>query len=222
MKEVMALKNIIVVGMGRFGKSLALTLIQKGCEVLVIDVDEEKIAAVSQEMTQAVVANATDEETMKALGVSNFDGAVVSIGTDIQANILATLILKELGVGYVLSKAISKLHSRLLEKVGADRIVFPESDMGIRVAQNLLSSNVIDYIELSPDYSLIEVVASPRFVGKSLSTLDLRRRFEVNVMAIKKKDGEIMVNPRAEDVIGEGDILIVIGHNGGLAKLRDF
>lgn len=218
----MALKSMVVVGMGRFGKSLARTLVKRGCEVLVIDIDEEKIAEMSQEVTQAVVANATDEETMKALGVSNFDAAVVSIGTDIQANILATLILKELGVNFVLSKAISKLHSRLLEKIGADRIVFPESDMGMRVAQNLLSSNVIDYIELSPDYSLIEVVASPRIVGKSLKTLDMRRRFGVNVMAVKKKDGQIRINPQAEDVIEEEDILIVIGQNGGLAKLQEF
>lgn len=218
----MALKSIVVIGMGRFGKSLARTLVSKGCEVMAIDIDEEKVQDISSEVTHAVQANATDEETMRALGVSNFDGAVVSIGTDIQANILATLILKELGVSYVLSKAISKLHTRLLEKVGADRIVFPENDMGIRVAHNLLSSNVIDYIELAPDYSLIEVVASKRFINKSLQELDLRRRFEVNVMAIKKKDDEILINPIADQKIEEGDILIVIGHNGGLEKLKEY
>lgn len=216
------LKDIIVIGMGRFGKSLARTLVNKGCEVLAVDLDESKIQDISSEVTHAVQANATDEETMKALGVSNFDGAVVSIGTDIQANILATLILKELGVKYVLAKAISKLHARLLEKVGADKIVFPESDMGIRVAHNLLSFNVIDYIELAPDYSLIEVLASSRIVGKSLKSLDLRRRFEVNVMAIKKKNDEIRINPSADDVIETGDILIVIGHNGGLEKFKEF
>lgn len=219
---MVALKTMVVIGMGRFGKSLAKTLVSKGCEVLAIDIDEEKIQDISSEVTHAVQANATDEETMKALGVSNFDGAVVSIGTDIQANILATLILKELGVPYILSKAISKIHARLLERVGADKIVFPENDMGIRVAHNLLSSNVIDYIELAPDYSLIEVLASSRIIGKTLEELDLRRRFEVNVMAIKKRDDEILINPMADDRVEDGDILIVIGHNGGLEKLKEY
>ena len=215
------MKVFVVIGLGRFGISLARTLLKKGYEVLAIDTDEARVDEIADEVTHAVQADATEEKTLKALGVQNYDAAVVSIGGDIQSNIMATLILKELGVEYVLSKASSQIHARLLEKVGADKIVFPESDMGVRVAHNLISSNVLDYIELSPNYSLIEVVSPVNFCGKSLDQLDLRQRYGVNVMAIKRKeDNQVLVNPRADDLIYEGDILIVMGETEGLDKIR--
>lgn len=214
-------KQFVVIGLGRFGASVARTLAQKGCDVLAIDADEEKVQAVANEVTHAVQADATDEETMKALGVRNFDTAIISIGTDIHSNILATLIAKELGVQYVVVKAQTELHGKVLTKIGADKIVYPERDMGMRVANSLLSSTVLDYIELSPDYTIAEVVASPKLWGHSLLDLQFRSRFGVNIIAIKKGD-EINVTPHGADLIVEGDILVVMGDNENLEGLRKY
>jgi trk system potassium uptake protein TrkA len=215
------MKQFVVVGLGRFGVSVATTLAENGHDVLAIDRDPEKVQAISGDVTHAVEADATDEEALKTLGVRNFDVAVVSIGDNVSANILCTLILKELGVPYVIVKAPDKLHGKVLSKVGADRIVYPERDMGVRIAQNLISSNVLDYIEFAPEYGVIEILASDNMIGKTLKELELRASFDVNVMAIKRGE-ELYISPGAEDKIEIGDKLVLMGKNENLDKMRDF
>jgi trk system potassium uptake protein TrkA len=188
------MKQFVVVGLGRFGASVAATLAENGHDVLAIDRDPEKVQAISGDVTHAVEVDATDEEALKTLGVRNFDVAVVSIGDNVSANILCTLILKELNLPYVIVKAPDKLHGKVLSKVGADRIVYPERDMGVRIAQNLISSNVLDYIEFAPEYGVIEILASDNMVGRTLKELELRASFDVNVMAIKRGE-ELYISP---------------------------
>lgn len=212
------MRSFVVLGMGRFGQSVAKTLYELGYEVLAIDMDEETIQNMTDYVTHAVIGDVTDENTLKSLGVRNFDVAVVTIGGDIQASILVTLMLKEMGVKYILAKARSEIHARVLEKVGADRVIFPEQDMGTRVAHNLVSSNILDYIELSPDYSIIEIAAPQSWVGKSLVKLNVRVRYGINIMAIKNGN-EINISPRADDTIKQDDVLVVIGANADINKL---
>lgn len=217
------MKQFLVVGLGRFGSSVARTLSEKGYDVMAIDKDEELIQDLSNIVTHAVQANATDEDALKALGVGNFDVAVVSIGADVHSNILATLILKELGVPYVVVKAQNELHGKVLKKVGADKVVYPERDMGVRIALNLISSNVLDFIEFAPDYSIMEIIPPGRMLDKSLAELQLRSRFGVNVLAINRKNGEkkVIISPSAEEKILEGDRLVVMGANKQLDRLRN-
>jgi len=215
------MKQFMVVGLGRFGSSVATTLASKGYDVLVVDSDADKVQEISSLVTHAVQADATDEDALKTLGVNNFDIAIVSIGANIHANILATLILKEQGVKYVVVKAQDNLHGKLLTKVGADKIVYPERDMGVRVANNLISANVLDYIELAPGYSIAEVVASEKLSGMTLAETDIRGKFGVNVIAIKNEH-KVNVSPEATDVIDSGDILVVMGHEDGLKRLKEY
>ncbi|RAK06478.1 trk system potassium uptake protein TrkA [Halanaerobium saccharolyticum] len=215
------MKQFVVVGLGRFGASVATTLAENGHDVLAIDRDPEKVQAISGDVTHAVEADATDEEALKTLGVRNFDVAVVSIGDNVSANILCTLILKELNLPYVIVKAPDTLHGKVLTKVGADRVVYPERDMGARIAQNLISSNVLDYIEFAPEYGVIEILASEKMTGKTLKELELRANFDVNVMAIKRGE-QLYISPGADDKIMEGDKLVLMGKNENLDKMRDF
>lgn len=213
------MKQFVVIGLGRFGFSLAKTLYELGHDVLGIDNDEEIVQSVAESITHAVKADATDENALKALGVKNFDVAVVSIGNDIQSSILVTLILKEMGIKYVVAKANSELHGRVLKKIGADRIVFPERDMGIRVAHNLTLSNILDYIELSPEYSIIEISALPAWYDKSLRQLNMRTKYGLNVIAIKR-NGNIIISPNGDDMILRGDILAVVGHKDDIENIE--
>ncbi|WP_173391424.1 potassium channel family protein [Tepidanaerobacter acetatoxydans] len=215
----MVLKQFVVIGLGRFGLSLAETLYDLGHDVLGIDIDEEIVQNVADSITHAVKADATDENALRALGVRNFDVAVVSIGNDIQASILVTLILKEMGIKYVVAKAQNELHGKVLYKIGADRIVFPERDMGIRVAHNLTLSNILDYIELSPEYSIIEISAISSWFNKSLSQLNMRRKYGLNVIAIKR-DGDVIISPNGDDVILKGDVLAVVGQKHDIENME--
>ena len=215
------MKQYAVIGLGRFGSSVAKTLSDLGHEVLAIDIDEERVQQVEGFVTHAVQADATDENAMRSLGIRNVDVAIVSIGQDLEASILATLILKDLGIGYVVCKALSELHGKVLERVGADRVVYPERDMGVRVAHNLVSSSLIDYIELSPDHSIAEIVARPEFAGKTLRELNLRAKYDyaINIIAIRSGDA-VRISPRADDKIHENDILVVMGSNEAIKKLQ--
>lgn len=206
-------KQFVVIGLGRFGGSITKTLVSLGHEVMALDQDEAKVNEFSQLATQAVQADSTDEQALKELGIRNFDHAIVAIGDNIQASILTTLILKDMGVIKVTVKANNDYHSKVLEKIGADRIIHPERDMGVRVAHHIVSENVIDYIELSPEYSLVEVIASQAMDSKTLGDLDIRANYGCNVMAIKTGDNEMNISPRAEDEIQKGDILVIIGSN---------
>ncbi len=214
------MKQFAVLGLGRFGSSLAKTLYDLGHEVLAVDEREEAVQEISESVTHAVQADATDESALRSLGLRNFDVVIVSIGADIQSSILVTLIVKELGVKYVVAKAQSELHAKVLYKIGADRVVLPERDMGLRLAHNLVSSNVLDFIELSSDYSIVEVAALNEWQGKTLKDLNFRRKYGLNVIAIKH-NGEMNVSPRAEDIIEENDVLVVIGENEGITRLEN-
>lgn len=214
------MKNYVVIGCGRFGSSVAKTLYSLGHEVLAIDKNEEKIQNIAEQVTHAVEADCTDENVLKSLGIRNFDVAVISIGSDIQSSIMATLICKELGVQYVLCKAQNELQAKVLYKIGADRVVFPERDMGIRVAHNLVSQNVLEYIELDPHYSIAEIVAPSKWIGKTIGALDLRANYGINVMAVKH-GMQINISPEAEDVLKPGDILVVIGKNEQINKVEE-
>lgn len=213
------MKQYVVIGCGRFGSSVARTLYNMGHNVLAIDSSEEIIQYISEEVTHAIQADATDENVLKSLGIRNFDVAIITIGSNIQASIMTTLMAKELGVKYVVAKAHSEIHAKLLFKIGADRVVFPERDMGIRVAHNLVSGNILDYIELSPEYSIMEITAPSEWIGKTLLDLNVRSKYGINVMAIKH-DSQINISPTATDCIKDGDILVVIGRNKDLEKLE--
>lgn len=213
-------KQFAVIGLGRFGGSVARALCEMGYEVLAVDKNEQRIQDFSNIATHAVVADTTDEEALNALGIRNFDIVVVAIGEDIQSSILTTLILKELDVQTVVVKAQNALHGKVLYKIGADKVVYPERDMGIRVVHSLISPNILDIIELADDYSIVEIHAGEFFSGKTLKDLDIRAKFGCNVMAIKSGD-RINIAPLASDRINEGDILVVIGHNDDLQRLEE-
>lgn len=215
----MSSRQYVVIGLGRFGSSIAKTLYSLGNDVLAIDESEDIVQSISDSVTHAVQADATDENSLKSLGIRNFEVAVISIGSDIQSSIMVTLLVKEMGVKYVIAKAQNELHAKVLYKIGANRVIFPERDMGVRVAHNLVSSNILDYIELSPDYSIVEIAAIPQWEGKSLRELNMRAKYGINVMAIKR-DNDINVSPAADDVINEGDILVVIGGTEELNKIE--
>ncbi len=214
----MVSKMFAVLGLGRFGRSVGKTLAELGYQVLGVDADEARVSEMSNILTHVVVADATDESVLESLGLRNFDCVVVSIG-EIQPSILITIMAKEMGVKHVVAKASTKLHGKVLAKVGADQVVFPEREMGKRVAQNLVSANVIDYLELSADHSIAEITASNSLVGKTLRQTGLRQKYGLNVVAIKRGE-DINVSPLADDVIEEGDILIVIGPNDKIRQLE--
>lgn len=213
------MKQFVVIGCGRFGSSVAETLYKLGHEVLAIDLDEEKVQEISGRVTCAVQADVSDEKVLIELGIRNFDVVIVSIGSNYQASIMATLIAKELGVKKVIAKAHDELHGKVLSKIGADRIVFPERDMGIRVAHNLVSSNILDFIELSPDYSILEITALDKWINKTLRELKLPSRYGLNVMAIKRGEN-INVSPYADDIILKDDILVVVGSTDDIEKIE--
>lgn len=213
-------KQFVVIGLGRFGSSVARTLGSEGHDVLAIDVRENAVQAIMNDVTHAVQADAREEENLKALGVRNFDVAVVAIGDDLQANILITLMLKEMGIRYVVAKAQTNLHGRVLEKVGADKVIYPEKDMGVRVAHNLVTSNIMDYIALSPDYSIAEIVTPRKFIGKTLGELNLRAKYRISVMAIRNGE-KVDVAPGSEARIHENDILVVVSTNKDIEKLPE-
>jgi len=216
----MPAKQFAVIGLGRFGTSVARTLYELGYDVLGVDSEEEKTQDVVNMLTHVVQADATDDEALRSLGLRNFDVVVVAIGHDLQASILVTLLLKELGVDQVVVKAASELHGRVLQKIGADRVVFPERDMGVRLAHSLVATNILDYIELSPDYGMVEMSATEDLSGSSLRELDLRARFGVSVVAIRKASGEVLVAPGAEDMVDEGDVVVIIGMSKNIARLE--
>lgn len=213
------MKQFVVIGCGRFGSSVATTLNSLGYEVLAIDADDDKVQDISEFVTYAVQADVTDENVLKELGIRNFDVVIVSIGSNYQASIMATLIAKELGVKKVIAKAHDVLHGKVLSKIGADKIIYPERDMGVRVAHNLVSSNILEFIELSPDYSILEINALEQWENKTLKELRLPSKYGINVMAIKREK-DINVSPYADDMILKGDILIVIGSTQDIEKIE--
>lgn len=215
----MKAKQFVVFGLGRFGSSLATTLAEAGYEVMAVDESEEKVQDISTVVTQAIQADVTDMDTLKELGIRNFDVAIVSIGKDMQSSIMATLLLKELGIPYVVAKASTEAHKRVLEKLGADRIILPEHDMGKRLANNLIAGNLIDYIQLSRDYSIMEMSILEEWQNYTISELDIRAKYEINIIAVES-GGEINVTPGPDYVLKEGDLLVVVGKNKSIQELE--
>lgn len=215
----MANKQFVIIGLGRFGSSIAKTLYSLGSDVLAIDKDEDIVQEIADSVTHAVQLDATDENALKSLGISNFDVAVVTIGDDIQSSMMVTLLVKELGVKYIVAKGHNDFHAKVLYKIGADRVILPEKDMGVRVAHNLVSTNIVDYIELSEDYSVMEVQVLEEWSGKTLNELKLRSRYGINVIAIKR-GAEINLSPSAGDIIKDADAIVAIGVAEDLNRLE--
>lgn len=213
-------KQFAVLGLGSFGRSVAVTMESFGCNVIAVDHSYEKVQEISDLVSYAMKADVSDPEAMQAIGARNLDGAVVAISDSMEAGIMATIILKEMGIPYVLSKAKDELHGKILEKVGADAIIFPERDMGSRVAKKLMSSKFTDWIDLSPEYSLTEKMIPKYWVGKTLSELRVRERYDINVVGIMKNGNvDVTLNPNAK--LEDDCILIIIGANDVLQKFGE-
>jgi trk system potassium uptake protein TrkA len=208
-----------VIGMGRFGRSVATTLHQLGHQVLAIDKNEEALRAVSDEVTHAVQLDSTDEEALRGVGITNFDAVVVAIGDFIEESILTTLLLAELGVEKIVAKAVDDRQGKVLERVGAHLVVYPERDMGIRIAHTLAAPGVLDYLEISPTFSIEELSVSEAMTGRTLGQLDLKARFGVSVLLIRR-GGQLMISPGAETALQSGDVLVVVGENRQLSRLE--
>lgn len=216
-------KQIAVIGLGEFGQSVVNTLVQEGVDVLVLDRDEEKIQEMADKTSQAIVIDSTDERALRKVGVPDMDAVVIAIGHNIQASILTTMIVKELGVKMIVSKATNKAHGKLLEKIGADRIVYPESEMGVRVAHSLSSINLLEEIQLSNEYSLAEIKTPNQLVGMTLKDAKLRSEYGVNVIAIKRNVAgaeKIDMAPRPEVVLKAEDILFVFGQTQDINSFK--
>ena len=208
------MKYFLVIGLGRFGAAVAQELSALGQEVLALDIDEENVQHIADQVTQAIQGDAQDEAVLRSVGARNFDCCVVAVGADMEASILITVMLKEMGAKYIVAKAMTPIHARVLERVGADRVVLPEIDMGQRLAQRLARTNVVDYIGVSDEFSIVEIHPPKSWVGNSLGKLGVRAKHQINVLAIRHGEGgQVDVNPKPDKVIGPDDLLIVIGTN---------
>ena len=213
------MKSFIVIGLGRFGSEVARSLCRQGCEVLAMDISNDLVQQISESVTQAVTGDGQDKEVLRALDAKSFDCGIVAIGDNLGASVLATMNLKELGVPYLVCKASDDTHKEVLKKLGADRVVIPEKENANRLAKSLGSTNVLDYIELSDDYGIIDIPAPEKWDGKSLIELNVRAKLGVNILAIKR-DGNITVSPAADHKILKGDVLVVLGDTNALKTMQ--
>ncbi|WP_087973081.1 potassium channel family protein [Oceanobacillus rekensis] len=212
-------KDFAVIGLGRFGGSICRELSQEGMQVLAIDSNEVKVNEYKNIAYHAVIADSTDEDMLKEIGIKNFDHVIVAIGENIQASILTAVILTDMGIKKITVKAQNDYHEKILNKIGVHQVVHPERDMGRRLAHNIISNNILDYLELSDEHSIVEVKAGKKMVGKSLIDLDIRANYGCNVVAIKR-GREINVSPSANDGLWEEDILIVIGADKDISRFE--
>jgi trk system potassium uptake protein TrkA len=226
-------RQFAVIGLGRFGYSVAETLVKKGCEVLAIDRDETKIQAISDFATFAVQCDATDERALKAVSTQNVDVAVVSIGENIEASILIVQTLKEMGIKSIIAKAVTHTHGKILTNLGVNEVIYPERDAAVRLAHRLVSPKVLEYLELAPGYSIEEVTVPDKLSGLSLQEAKIRELYRLNVIGIKKKvtrmvkgrmvkDEVFNFTPSQEDVVEKGDVLVVIGKEEDLDRFSSF
>ena len=213
------MKSYIVIGLGRFGSSLARQLCSLGAEVLAMDISSALVQQMANDVTHAVVGDAQDKEVLRALGVRNFDCAVIAIGDDLAASVLTTMNLKELGVPFIVCKAHDETHRRVLEKLGVDRVVIPEQEHAQRLARSLHSHNVLDYIELSEEYGILEVPAPKSWIGKTLKELNVRAKLGVNIIAVES-DEKTNVSPAADYRVQAGDIMVVLGESYALEAVQ--
>ncbi|MRG85565.1 potassium channel family protein [Salinibacillus xinjiangensis] len=212
-------KEYAVIGLGRFGGSICQELSKEGMQVLAIDMDPDRVDDFKDIASHAVIADTTDEKVLKELGIRNIDHVIVAIGDNIQSSILTTIILKELGIKKITVKAQNDYHEKVLIKIGADYVVHPERDMGKRIAHHIISSNVLDYLELSDEHSVVEVKAGVKMGGKTLIDLDIRARYGCNIVAIKR-GREVIVSPMATEEIHHDDVLIVIGADKDISRFE--
>lgn len=213
------MKSYLVIGLGRFGQTLARQLCMLGAEVLAMDVRNDLVQQVAEDVTHAVVGDAQDKDVLRALGVRNFDCGIVAIGSDLAASVLTVMNLKELEMPYIICKAHDDTHRRVLEKLGVDRVIIPEQENATRLARSLNSHNVLDYIELSEDYGILEVPAPKSWVGKTLKELNIRAKLGVNIIAVES--GKVTnVSPSADYLIQAGDIMVVLGDNYSLEAVQ--
>jgi trk/ktr system potassium uptake protein len=208
-----------VIGMGRFGRSVALTLAELGHKVLAIDKNEEPLRSVSDEVTHALQLDTTDADALSSVGITNFDAVVVAIGDFVEESILTTVLLTEMGCKKIVAKAVDELQGKVLSKVGAHVVVFPERDMGVRMAHTLAAPGVLDYLEISPTFSIEELSVSDRLVGQTLGQLDLKSRFGISVLLIRR-DSQLVISPGPDTSLQKGDVLVVVGENRQLSRLE--
>lgn len=213
-------KQFAVLGLGRFGQSIVKTLISNGYDVLCCDNNLEIVKEMSKYANHVVQVDVTAEHALASLGLNNFDVVIVAIGDNMESSIMATLIAKQMGAKMVIAKAKNMIQKSILEKVGADRVVLPERDMGVRIATNLITTNVIDFINLSDKFGIAEIAPKPEWIGKSLQKSNIRATSGLNIVAIKREN-KIIVSPRAEEVILEHDIIVAVGENSDIQRLSN-
>ncbi len=213
------MKSYVVIGLGRFGSETARRLSQLGGEVLAVDINADLVQQISNDVTHAVVADATDKEVLRTLGVEDFDCGIVAVGGSLGNSVLATMNLKELGVKRVVCKAHDEVHRNVLKKLGADQVVIPEQENAYRLARSLSSINVLDYIELSDDYGIVDVLAPDVWADKTLLQLNVRAKLGINILAVKRNN-KVTVSPAASFVIEKGDILVLLGDTAALNAVQ--
>lgn len=213
-------KNVLVLGLGRFGSALARKLFEKGVEVMAVDRDYTKVQKLADQVTYTVQADMTDEETMRELGINNFDIAVIATGSNIEASIEATLLCKDAGIATVIAKATNITHARILQKIGADKIIFPELESGERLARVISGSNLLEFIEFSSEFSLAEIRVHQAWVGKNLMELDFRKEYNLNVVAFER-DGKTLINPNPTTLIEKNDLIVLIGKSEDVDKISN-
>ncbi len=214
------MKSYIVFGCGKFGSSAAKTLSELGNEVMVVDINLDSIEEIADYVTTAIQCDVMDENATSEMGLKNFDAAVVAIGTNFEAAIMSTVLAKEAGIEYIVAKATSNRQALILKKLGADKIIFPERDMGVRVAHNLSASNLMDFIQLSPDYSIAEFLCPVTWVGKTLKQLNVRSKYKVTVLAIERGNDDIKIDPYPDSLLQEGDVLVLLGKDEDIKEIE--
>lgn len=225
--------TFFVIGLGRFGSALAKSLSEKGIEVVAIDKDNAKVEEIEEVVSKAYVMDATNEKSLSSVGIDDADGAIVCITSDIEASILTCMILKEKKVKKVMAKAGSELHAKILKKIGVDRVIFPEQEMAHRIAESIYSPHIFEVINLSPDYSILERIAPKFMENKTIRETQLRTRYGVYIMAIKRKipfvkengktsiEESLIIAPSADEEILKGDILVLLGKKENIDRFRD-
>lgn len=213
------IKSVIVLGIGRFGERVATKLFEDGLEVMAVDKDYDLVQNISDKVTSAVQCDISNDKALEELGIGNFDVAVIATGESLEASMAATLFAKDHNVEKIIAKATSTNHARILKKIGADQIIFPEIDMGEKLARSIVGSNLLQFFHFSDDYSMIELKAYDELVGKSLKEIDFRKKYKMMVIAYKR-DGELIINPEANWKIEKDDTLVLLGDSEHADKLQ--
>jgi trk system potassium uptake protein TrkA len=214
------MSSFLIIGIGRFGGAVATELYELRHDVLVVDDDEDNISGIIDKVTNVIIGDARDEAVLRSLGVQNFDCVVVAIGDEIEDSVLTTIMLKEMGAKMIVCKAQNDWHAKILTQLGADRVIRPESDMGKRVAHSLAQRNIINYLEISPEYGIIEINTPALWISKSILSCNIRKKHGVTVIAVRSAlTGKTVFSPDADVILGEGDTLTVIGSKRDLDKI---